>query len=349
MASTDPVARLASTYRLDDLRELVARPGPFLTVVLPTPSELDDARHRLEVQWRNARRGVESEWPAEQLDALEAAVLELPHDGGEAVVVVQDAHGGRTVEFLDHGVDGAHWSVDAHPRLAAIIENRQRTLPHIVVMTDRTGADIAAFDAGEVVAARAVEGDTEFIHRGHPGGWSQRRFQQRAENTWERNADSVADAITELARRVHPVLIAVAGEVRARSLVLDALPPSAADRIAGLESGDADHAAEEVLRLLADLHARAQRDALERLASAMARGAATGTDGTLHALNEGRVEALLVADHGDEEPVTGPHHATPGARVVDVAVAGALRSGATITVVPRARPMDGPVAALLRW
>jgi hypothetical protein len=349
MASTDPVARLASTYRLDDLREVVGRPGPFLTVVLPSPSELDDARHRREVQWRNARRGVESEWPAELLDALETAVLELPHDGGEALVAVQDAQGTRTLEFLDHGVDRAHWSVGALPRLAAIIENRQRTLPHIVVMTDRTGADITAFDAGEVVAARAVEGETEHIHRGHPGGWSQRRFQQRAENTWERNADDVADAIGELARHVRPVLIAVAGEVRARSLVLDALSPSTADRIEGLESGDADHAADEVLRLLADLHARAQRDALERLASALARGAATGTDGTLHALNEGRVGALLVADHGDEQPVTGPHHATPGARVVDVAVAGALRGGATITIVPRAQPMDGPVAALLRW
>ena len=33
-----------------------------------------------------------------------------------------------------------------------------------------------------------VDGDELHIHRPHQGGWSQRRFQQRAENQWEANA-----------------------------------------------------------------------------------------------------------------------------------------------------------------
>ncbi len=38
-----------------------------------------------------------------------------------------------------------------------------------------------------MTATEQVEGETEYIRRGAPGGWSQKRFQQRAENTWEHN------------------------------------------------------------------------------------------------------------------------------------------------------------------
>jgi hypothetical protein len=349
MASTDPLARLASTSSLDDLRQLIGRPGPFLTLVLPTPSDLDDARHRLEVRWRNARRALEHEWSDDLLGVLDDVLADLPHDAGEAVVVVQDSSGATLVELLDHGVDADHRSVDPLPRLVTIIENRQRTLPHVMVVTDRAGADITAFDAGDVIAAESVEGDTEHIHRGHPGGWSQRRFQQRAENTWQRNADDVAAAVEQLAHQVDAVLIAVGGEVRARSLVLDALPASAADRIEPIESGDPDAAADEVLTLLADHHARVQREAIDQLRTGLANGTAADTGGTPAALVEGRVETLLVNDDGEEEPKTGPDHPTPGARLVDATVAEALRTGARITVVPRSPAMGGPVASLLRW
>ena len=45
------------------------------------------------------------------------------------------------------------------------------------------------------------EGDTEYIHRCHPGGWSQRRFQQRAENPRDDNANDIALAAHALAQR----------------------------------------------------------------------------------------------------------------------------------------------------
>jgi hypothetical protein len=54
------------------------------------------------------------------------------------------------------------------------------------------------------------EGDTEYIHRGHPGGRSQRRFQQRAETPRDDNADDIAMAAHALAQRAEARLHCIA-------------------------------------------------------------------------------------------------------------------------------------------
>jgi len=122
----------------------------------------------------------------------------------------------------------------------------------VVVETGRAGADLTAFDGGTVLATETVDGDTEHIHRRHPGGWSHRRFQQRAENTWEGNAHHVADAVAVLARKVDAELVAVAGDVRAQTFVLGALPTELSDLAVKIEADSPAGIAEEVVRLLSD-------------------------------------------------------------------------------------------------
>ncbi len=346
MTDIDPIHRLTSTYGDGDLQRLVARTAPFLTVLLPSPSEHADAAHRLDVRWRNARRAIEGRWPAELVDQLDRHVDDLPHDGGEAVAIVQASDGALLSEFLAVGIERGWSDVEDLPRLAVVIENRQRTLPHIQVLTDRAGADVVGFDAGAIVDAESVQGDTQHIHRGHPGGWSQRRFQQRAENTWERNADSVAEAVREMASGLLPVLVTVAGEVRARNLVADALVDLPGDpAIVQLEQGDPDGVAAGTLRALGDVHARLQRAALERLRS---EPSTTDPREVLDALEAGRVATLLGADRplgaGDEnaEPSGEP-------RLVDRAIAGALATSASVVIVPATPELEHGVAAVLRW
>jgi hypothetical protein len=338
--------------RPTDLRRLVDARGPFLTITIPTPSGLDDAAHRFEVRWKNARREAQAlHWDEHDLAELDAIVAALPHDGGAGLVILRASDGTTHLEFLDEPLREHVGSSDI-PRLATIIDARQRAIAHIVVEVDRSGADIHGFDGGQILSTEQVEGDTEHIHRGHPGGWSQRRFQQRAENTWERNADDVAEAIVELDGRIGASLVFIAGDVRARHLVRDSLPERVRDRTTLIEAGSPEGIADDVVRQLSDHVARQIRDLAEQVRSRLGTGSAsTDIDDVMTSLDAGRVDHLLVNDDGSDDVVTTVDAAgfPAGARVVDAAIGAALRSDADITVVPNLALLDGPVAALYRW
>ena len=323
---------------LDDLRPLANAKGPFLTILLPAPSHHADAAERFSIRIKNALRYVSEQWP---VDDLERELNELPHDAGASVIVIRANDGTSHVEFIDDPVDASVFEGD-FPRLAPLIESRQRTIAHLVVEADRAGASLMAFDGGQVLTSEIVEGETHHIHRGHPGGWSQRRFQQRAENTWEENADDVAESAHELAARIDARLVAIAGPPRARSMVAAALADHVRNDeyvIEEIEAGDVDGIAEAVTRLTANVAATDAKTIIERAKESM--NTADGFDGdVLAALEAGRVETLLVHDEGDT---------TNDGRHVDACIARALDTGATIFVVPNVAALTDGVGAVLRW
>jgi len=206
-----------------------------------------------------------------------------------------------------------------------------------VVEADLAGADLTAFDGGDVLATGVVEGETEFIHRGHAGGWSQRRFQQRAENTWEENADDVADSARRLAERVGARLIAVAGPDRARTMVVKSLA-HAPMRVVPLSAGNPDGIADEVTRLTADVAASDTVEVIRKARQSMATADHFVGD-VLTAVTNGRVETLIVHDDG-----------TPGNdRYVDRCIAAALSTGASVRIVPNVGTLRDGAGAVLRW
>ncbi len=321
---------------LEDLRPLVGRSGRFLTLLLPAPSHHADAAERFAIQRKTALKAISSDWPADDLRALDDDLATLPHDAGAGLIVVRSSHGDSLTEFIDDPVEAAVFE-GRYPRLAPLIESRQRTIAHVVVEADLAGANLTAFDGGDVLATDVVEGETEYIHRGHAGGWSQRRFQQRAENTWEENADDVADAARRLANRVHARLIAVAGPDRARTMVVKSLA-EAPMSVVSLHAGDPNGIADEVVRLTADIAAADALAAIQRARESMATTPGFVGD-VLDAVTAGRVETLIVHDDG-----------TPGDdRYVDRCIAAALSTGASIRVVPNVSALRDGVGAVLRW
>ncbi|MFN3255304.1 MAG: Vms1/Ankzf1 family peptidyl-tRNA hydrolase [Ilumatobacter sp.] len=351
---------LTSTYSTDDLRDFERHASPFLTVVLPSPSSHHDAAHRLAVHWKNARRSVAAAgWPTDRLAELDDLVGGWRHGDGEAIVIVQSIDGARLEETLVSAVMHPTTSIDQWPRLLTILENRQRTLPHIVVVTDRVGADVVGFDGGEPTTSVEVEGERLHIHRGHPGGWSQRRFQQRAENTWEENADDVVDATIELASKLEPVFIAVAGEVRAQSMVEAGLRDRARIEIVSIEAGDVDGISTEVVRIVDDHHARFLRAAIRTLRERVGNGTGLVDDAVIDALRDGRVDILFVhdVDDHDVDDHDGDDHdgervgtvETPCRRFADRAVGEALSTGAHVVVIPHVSELSNGVAATPRW
>ncbi len=335
-----------------DLSLLVDSADWFFTASIPAPSYFDDSAHRFEVEWKNARRLLSDRWSDDELGAIDELVDGLSHDAGPALVIVHGQGGVTVAESLDEPVRRMTVHEGRLPRLSTIIEARQRAIPHVVVETDRAGADLTAFYGSDVLSVDQVQGDTVYIHRGAAGGWSQKRFQQRAENTWERNGNEVAEAVIDLARSVDARLIAVAGDVRAQGFVVAALPSDLAGITVKIDEGSPDGIADHVVRLVASQVASHITELAEQLGAGIGKSTATvDLDETLKALATGRVDTLLVHDDDNDEPVTVQSVAglPSRIRVIDAAIVAALRSDAQICIVPNLSVLNGPVAALLRW
>ncbi|MEP4649678.1 MAG: Vms1/Ankzf1 family peptidyl-tRNA hydrolase, partial [Ilumatobacter sp.] len=236
-----------------DLRDLVERSGPFLTAIVPARSDVADASDRLRVETGSALRDAPSEW-SDDVRAMESEIADLHHGDGAALIAIRPRGGPTFYEFVADAVHRPSVSVGPLPRLAPLLEARQRTIPHVVVETDLAGADITAFDGGDVVTQQQVEGDTTHIHRGHPGGWSQRRYQQRAENTWDDNAREVSESVRAVVESVGARLTLVTGPTRAQSMLVSLLE---LQRVAvrAIDAGDPDGMADEIVRRVADVHA----------------------------------------------------------------------------------------------
>lgn len=333
----------------DDLKHLANESDWFATITIPAPSNLDDARARFELEWRNARRQFSDRWDDNELAQLDDLVAGLHHGDSASVIVVHARHGSTLIETLDEPVSSTTVHEGPLPRWATVIEARQRVIAHVVVEADRAGADLTAFDGGNVLATETVDGETLHIHRGHPGGWSQRRFQQRAENTWENNAREVADAITTLAHRVDAQLIAVAGDIRAQTFILESLPADIADTAVKIDAGSPAGIADEVVRLLSTIVAERVTAAAELVRAGLANATASvDTNSIIEALRQGRVETLLVHDDATTGHVADPTW-LDGARLVDRAIVSALATDAEILIVPNLAMMNGPLAATMRW
>jgi hypothetical protein len=356
------------------LRALSEQDGPWMTVYLrlAQPSEHDE--QIAEIEWKNVaarllQLGAAEETVAMLAEAVEhherrAGALCLVASGSELALSIQ------TGQILERSVG----DVGPVPRLVPLLAWAQSFVPHVIVITDRIGADITAVRFDRVADVDTVEGDAEHVHRGHPGGWSQRRFQQRAENQWESNAREIADEVARIADETGARLVAVAGDVRASQFMIEHLPQRVASvtrEIEGARDGVSDTSiAEEVVRLEATVSAEETVAILQRHGDGIGSGlSVSGAEETLEALSERRVDTLLVGDDSenlDQPRSTAWFSAADPALVAptgvadrlgtdavegplgDVAIRAALRGGATVRVVPK-HALDRSIGAILRF
>src|SRR5918996_4430376 len=285
--------------RAEALAPVATSEGPFVTVYLPTPGGVENAAQRAEAAWRSLRADLTREGaPAGTLDAIERLVPDA-HQDGDCLAAVATEDGLLHREHAPRPPPVAVGRIAPLPSLVPMLEWRQGSPPYVVVRADRTGADLAAYISHGIPIARTVEGtDDPHIHRGAPGGWSQRRYQQRAEEHWEDNAEAVADEVSTLAKRVRAELILVAGDVRAVGFLRDHLPGEYEERIHEIEGGrgtgsgdDIGPEAEEQVRSAVDRETAAVLQAF-REEAAQRDLAVEGAADTLSALARAQVELV---------------------------------------------------------
>lgn len=352
-----------------NLKAVLAQPGPTATIILAAPSATESASEQLEVRWNSARHRLRELGIGDgELKELEDLAEGLHHEDGATLVVIKSAHHDAWTEFLDDPVTRDLVVLGELARLGSVLESRQQSVPHMMVVVDRSGADVIAISEGSEVQSVEVQGSSHHIHRGNAGGWSQRRFQQRAENSWEANARNVADLVVDMASKVDPRFIAIAGDVRAVTFLLDDLPTELAEISLKLDGQSPELIAEQTVRAAADIVARDTVVLLEEFKEASGHGrSAVGAVQTLAALSDGRVETLLIQDDPEDDrtamferdglrcATTDPTAAEVGfddevsGRLVDVAIRSALLGDSEVRMLPSDVLFDDGVGALLRW
>ena len=353
------------------LEPIVLAEGPFVSVSLDSTSATDHPGELLERRWRQIRRRLEQGGAhADLLDAVDDAVA-VGHAPGDELVVIAGATGVlHTARHPEPPAEDTflHGPV---PCVVPLLRRVQSRPLHAVVLADRTGADVIVRPPRGDEHAVSVDGELEHITRSAPGGWSQRRFQQRAEDTWAANARQVAHRIERLFDAVELRVVVLAGDVRAVQLVRSTLPPRVLD-VAVTVRGDRSMQSPltnirgAVDAVLDRVDAEDTAWLVEAVGSAAPhRRGVFGAGGTLGALAEGRVETLLV-HHGAHEQRTAwcgplPHqvgHTREAVRrlgvedpqavpLADGAIRAAVACGAAMRLVPEAS-VAGDVAALLR-
>lgn len=308
--------------------EVFGAQAPVISVYLNTEGARPDAPEQVALRWKNVRRRLLEAGAPEAAVARVEPLLDDAHIAGETLVAIANADRLLYVANLPERPEGDVGEVGPLPHVLPLLAATQRMIPHVVVAIDRIGAELLAVLPFDPDQDAKVTGDDQHIARSAPGGWSQRRFQQRAENRWEANASDVADELTRLVDTTGPRLVVVSGDVRAVGFLREHVPA----RVAGLLTevqGDYN-SLEEALRRSRELVAEVvERDTAGILADyERERGqgdrSSVGPAETLDALARGQVETVLL-DPTRTEGLTawfGPELAQVGASEEALRAAG---------------------------
>ena len=364
----------AGAVTAPDLAEVTRAEGPFATVYLTTEQDVDNASQRSEQRWKTLRGELAEAGAQEAALAAVDPLVPDAHVHGSCLAAIANAQGLLHVEHGPGAPPGDMGRWDVLPWVVPLLEWRQASLPHVLVLADRQGADLVGVRYEGRDLRREAGGKDFPLRKTGEGGWSQRRYEERAENIWQENAEDVAKELTGLVQRIQARLVVVAGDVRAVQLLQRALPGDVAEMlevVGGGRSSDGsrDAVSEDVQRLLARLVERDTEALLEKLHEELGQGdrAVEGAGPAIEALSKAQVDVLLIRDDPDDDRRAwfGPDpsqlaetaeqlrqigvEAPVQGRRIDVLVRAALGIGAGIRVTSADRaPRDG-VAAILRW
>ena len=289
---------------VEGLRALALVPGPWASVIVDL-SDRDGqgiAGDRV-VHWRGlALQLMDEGAPPELVAVLGAAVLAEPP--GPAVLAGFAAVGAPARFFrMPEELRSDDTAYGPLPRLVPSLRWIQDHPAHVLVVTDRTGAEVEVRGGGVTPVWETVLGPDDVIERNAPGGWSQGRYQNRAEDSWRHNAARVAETVTSALRESGARLVVATGDVRAVQLLEERLPTWVRQEVTwrhttggrspdGSQAGRYPHVDEVVRAVVAE-----QTTALlTRFAEERAPGgtAVEGAAQVLQALARGEVSDLLI-------------------------------------------------------
>jgi hypothetical protein len=288
--------------RLDWLRPLYDGPGGYVSVYMDTSLEVKSSPGEIGLRWRAARERVARLGAdARTLDEIESLLTdpdrEDPDRGapGRAIFAKEGA-----IRLAAPLVAPPRREIARYaplPHLMPLLAHSPPPIPHILVSVNREGGEVVTPDASELVT-----GELWPVHKPSAGGSSQARYQRSAEETWDENAKRVAEQVAAALtpQSMRGARVVIAGDVRARSLLLEHLPTAAREGAIIIDreipaSGEAmAQIARSKLAVLAEAELARKLDHWHNLLSHG--GAVDGLSRTMAALRDGLAADLFIVD-----------------------------------------------------
>lgn len=337
---------------LSFLGALYDRPGPFASVYLDmrrteAPRAIEVRRH---VRCKElAGQGA----PPETVAAVERVIGEEKERQSSGFLAVFAAGAEVVYRTLFDGPparpDTARFA--PLPHVSPLIAQRGEPVSRLVATVNRLGARVTG------AAADGTRWDVEVppevtvpVHKPKGGDMlSQSRSQRAAEDSWRANAKRIARVIEQIANTCAAEVVVVAGDVRARSAVLEELPEPVLARTSESSGGPGLNA--DVAEAVERRRAERVRAAVERFDEQLTKGrrAVHGLVPVLGALRNAQVASLLIEDGRDVgAPVwVGPRCtdlASTAAELRDLGVVEPVRDRADAALV---RALAGTQGELL--
>ena len=304
----------------EELNRLFDDEGPFLSAYMNTEPAIEKAAQRDKLEWKALRDAAHADGADDRMLAQVDPLVRDAHLHGRALAVIATASRVLRVEHLAWPVRQELGRCASLPSIALLIEAEQSRVCHLLVTIDRRGADLSLIDGTAVEETETINEDRYPIRKVKAGGWSQPRYQHRAEKNWDTEAHDIATQVTQLVDEHDPRLVVVVGDVRMIELLQKALPKHVGERLRVIgtgtrtEDGSDDERRHDAMRMAATAVAGDTGVLLEKFREERGQGdlAVDGAQATVDALAKAQIEVLLV--HDDRDDKYGMVRAAAGAR-----------------------------------
>lgn len=302
--------------QLSFIRGLYGIGGPWASVYMDATHDTEPARQAVKIRWKVLRetlraqaidaptvRALETELIDDRtLRALATAeVEESPHPGRHGLALFAAQGEVHYAEVMSEPLRADIAEASPLPYLTPLLTQRGEQVPWLRVIVNRVGADIQDPTRDTIRA----EGSNLFpIRKTHGGDWSQEHLQRKAELRWQHNAKEVAGQVSRFADSVGAELVIVAGDVRARQLMIHELPERWSDRVVEVDGGSRAPGADltsvdrATTQAIANAVARRQTAAIDRFMVHGGEYAAAGMAAVVAAFDRHQVETLLLDPDG---------------------------------------------------
>jgi len=246
---------------------------------------------------------------------------------------------------IDVPIEQPSMHVDAVPHLYPLARVNDQYPRYAALLVDTNSADLYVFALGSKRRRETVQ--NEKTRRTSMGGWSQARYQRRANNFHKQHMKEVVELLDKVVSEERLNHIVIACDEAAKPVLMAQLPKHLADKVIDIVNVDVKSVPEhelltETMEALREADARTDAEQVQRMLDAWRAGglATAGIEATQRALDMRQVEELVIAARPDR--VAGP---------ADELVAKAQQNSARIRFIEDDTLLAdvGGVGALLRF
>lgn len=208
-----------------DISDLAGMPGPFATAYPDSDRANENGAKDVELRWQSLREDLSSAGADEDtlaaMDEVAGSHLDLPGSHGQLIVGTQGTVVLDRILARPPLRATARWS--PLPHVMPFFAQGGPQIAHVLVVADRTGADLSTVGLNDALAAvpgqkLTVTGNEQHpLHKVGRDQWNERQFQNRVDNAWAANAHDVSAEVLKQVNNARARLVIVAGEERARA------------------------------------------------------------------------------------------------------------------------------------